>query len=249
MKKKVELAMTVCLLAAAFILARQGAILVQSEKAAQREICIVIDAGHGGSDPGKVGVNGALEKDINLSLALKLKDLLTQKGIKVVLTRDSDAGLYPADATNKKAADMQERCQLITEANPVFTVSIHQNSYTTADIKGAQVFYFGQSPNGEKLANILQDSLITHADPKNKRVAKANESYYLLKKTPTPTVIVECGFLSNPVEADLLLDADYQNKLARAIYIGIIEYLESESLINDSPCETEQPTTASESAE
>ena len=97
MKKKVELAMTLCLLAAAFILARQGAILVQSEKAAEKEICIVVDAGHGGSDPGKVGVNDALEKDINLSLALKLKDLLEQKKINVVLTRDSDAGLYPAE--------------------------------------------------------------------------------------------------------------------------------------------------------
>lgn len=231
MKKKVELAMTLCLLAAAFILARQGAILVQSEKAAEREICIVVDAGHGGSDPGKVGVNDALEKDINLSLALKLKDLLEQKKINVVLTRDSDAGLYPADTTNKKAADMQKRCQLITEANPVFTISIHQNSYTTPDIKGAQVFYYGQSAGGEKLANILQESLVSHVDPENKRVAKANESYYLLKKTPTPTVIVECGFLSNPTEADLLLDEDYQNKLVRAIYMGILEYLEEESLL------------------
>lgn len=231
MKKKVELAMTLCLLAAAFILARQGAILVQSEKAAEKGICIVVDAGHGGSDPGKVGVNDALEKDINLSLSLKLKDLLEQKKINVVLTRDSDAGLYPADATNKKAADMQKRCQLITEANPVFTISIHQNSYTTPDIKGAQVFYYGQSAGGEKLANILQESLVSHVDPENKRVAKANESYYLLKKTPTPTVIVECGFLSNPTEADLLLDEDYQNKLVRAIYMGILEYLEEESLL------------------
>ncbi|MBP3487150.1 MAG: N-acetylmuramoyl-L-alanine amidase [Roseburia sp.] len=231
MKKKVELAMTLCLLAAAFVLARQGAILVQSEKAAEKEICIVVDAGHGGSDPGKVGVNDALEKDINLSIALKLKDLLEQKKIKVVLTRDSDAGLYPADATNKKAADMQKRCQLITDANPVFTISIHQNSYTTPDIKGAQVFYYGQSAGGEKLANILQESLVSRVDPENKRVAKANESYYLLKKTPTPTVIVECGFLSNPAEADLLLDEDYQNKLVRAIYMGILEYLEEESLL------------------
>lgn len=228
MKKKVELAMTLCLLAAAFILARQGAILVQSEKAAEKEICIVVDAGHGGSDPGKVGVNDALEKDINLSLALKLKDLLEQKKINVVLTRDSDAGLYPADATNKKAADMQKRCQLITEANPVFTISIHQNSYTTPDIKGAQVFYYGQSANGEKLANILQESLVSHVDPENKRVAKANESYYLLKKTPTPTVIVECGFLSNPQEAELLLSSDYQDKLVNAIYLGIMEYLEKQ---------------------
>lgn len=173
-----------------------------------------------------MGVNGALEKDINLSLALKLKDLLEQKEIEVVLTRDSDAGLYPADATNKKVADMQKRCQLITDANPVFTISLHQNSYITEDIKGAQVFYYGQSTQGEELATIIQNSLISRVDPENKRVAKANESYYLLKKTPTPTVIVECGFLSNPAEADLLLDEEYQDKLVRAIYMGVLEYLE-----------------------
>ena len=112
--------MSLCLLAAAFILAKQGAVLVQSEKAAREKICIVVDAGHGGSDPGKVGINGALEKDINLSIALKLKDLLEQREISVVLTRDSDAGLSPADATNKKAADMQKRCQIIADANPRF---------------------------------------------------------------------------------------------------------------------------------
>ena len=223
--------MSLCLLAAAFILAKQGAVLVQSEKAAREIICIVVDAGHGGSDPGKVGINGALEKDINLSIALKLKDLLEQREISVVLTRDSDAGLSPADATNKKAADMQKRCQIIADANPAFTVSIHQNSYTTEDIKGAQVFYYGQSENGKRLADVLQEHLISEVDPQNTRVAKANESYYLLKKTPTPTVIVECGFLSNQSEADLLLTEDYQSKLAHAIYLGILSYLEEESLL------------------
>lgn len=223
--------MSLCLLAAAFILAKQGAVLVQSEKAAREKICIVVDAGHGGSDPGKVGINGALEKDINLSIALKLKDLLEQREISVVLTRDSDAGLSPADATNKKAADMQKRCQIIADANPAFTVSIHQNSYTTEDIKGAQVFYYGQSENGKRLADVLQEHLISEVDPQNTRVAKANESYYLLKKTPTPTVIVECGFLSNRSEADLLLTEDYQSKLAHAIYLGILSYLEEESLL------------------
>lgn len=231
MKKKIELAMGVCLIVSAFFLARQGAVYVQNVKAAEKEICIVIDAGHGGIDPGKIGINNAKEKDINLTIALQLKKLLEQKNIKVVLTRDSDAGLYTEDCTNKKAADMQNRCQIITDAHPVFTVSLHQNSYTTPDIKGAQVFYYGQSTGGEKLAKILQKSLISRVDPENKREAKANESYYLLKKTPTPTVIVECGFLSNQEEAEQLLDADYQSKLVRAIYMGIVEYLEEEDLL------------------
>lgn len=223
--------MAVCLLLAAFLLARKGAVLVQSSNASPSEICIVLDAGHGGSDPGKVGINDALEKDINLAITLKLKDLLEQKGIKIVLTRDSDSGLYSETATNQKADDMQTRCKIITEANPVFTVSIHQNSYTTPDIKGAQVFYYSQSAKGESLAKTLQKSLIDRIDPDNRRAAKANDSYYLLKKTPTPTVIVECGFLSNQEEADLLLDESYQNKLVRAIYMGIIEYLDAEGLL------------------
>jgi N-acetylmuramoyl-L-alanine amidase len=231
MKKKVELLMAVCLLVSAAFLAKQSAILVQSNDAASSLLCIVIDAGHGGSDPGKVGVNDALEKDINLSLALKLKKLLEQKEISVVLTRDSDAGLYDEAAVNKKVDDMQKRCQIISDANPVFTISLHQNSYPDPEVKGAQVFYYGQSQQGEVLAGILQSSLISRVDPDNHRAAKANESYYLLKKTPTPTVIVECGFLSNPEEAALLLQDDYQNKLVRAIYMGIMEYLEAENYL------------------
>lgn len=231
MKKKLELTMGICLILAAFLLARQGAILVTNDHAKEKKICIVVDAGHGGSDPGKVGVNDALEKDINLELALKLKKLLEQKDVEVVLTRDSDVGLYSEDANNKKADDMQKRCKIIADADPVFTVSLHQNSYTSPEVKGAQVFYYGQSATGKELAEILQESLITHVDPENTRTAKANESYYLLKKTPTPTVIVECGFLSNPTEAKLLLDSDYQDKLVRAIYMGIISYLEKEELL------------------
>lgn len=231
MKKKVELAMAVCLILASFILAKQSAVFVQSTETSPKKLCIVVDAGHGGSDPGKVGVNDAQEKDINLTLALKLKAALEKKDIEIVLTRDSDAGLYPSDASNKKAADMQNRCQIIADANPIFTVSLHQNSYTTPDIKGAQVFYFGQSAKGKELAEIIQGSLIANVDPENKRTAKANESYYLLKKTPTPTVIVECGFLSNPEEADLLLNEEYQDKLVNAIYLGILNYLEKENLL------------------
>ncbi|MDD6306872.1 MAG: N-acetylmuramoyl-L-alanine amidase [Clostridiales bacterium] len=226
MKKKIELVMAVCLIAAALLLANQGTVFVQSDEVKEKKDCIVIDAGHGGSDPGKVGVNNALEKDINLSLALKLKKVLEQEDLEIVLTRDSDAGLYSEGSTNKKAEDMQKRCQIITNANPLFTISLHQNSYPSPEVKGAQVFYYGQSAGGKELADILQSSLISNVNPENKRVAKANESYYLLKKTPTPTVIVECGFLSNPEEADLLLSSDYQDKLVNAIYLGIMEYLE-----------------------
>lgn len=252
MKKKIELIMAVCLVIAAFFLGSQSAILVQNSHTDTGELpdtpgtdsvsdtelagngqnesssdglSIVIDAGHGGIDPGKVGINDALEKDINLALALKLRDKFSQDSIRIILTRDSDTGLYSEGSTNKKAEDMQTRCKIISDASPIFTVSLHQNSYPSPEVCGAQVFYFGQSQNGKKLADMIQDSLISNVDPDNHRVAKANESYYLLKKTPTPTVIVECGFLSNPTEADLLLTDDYQNQLVDAIYNGIQNYL------------------------
>lgn len=252
MKKKIELIMAVCLVIAAFFLGSQSAILVQNSHTDTGELpdtpgtdsvsdtelagngqnesssdglSIVIDAGHGGIDPGKVGINDALEKDINLALALKLRDKFSQDSIRIILTRDSDTGLYSEGSTNKKAEDMQTRCKIISDASPIFTVSLHQNSYLSPEVCGAQVFYFGQSQDGKKLADMIQDSLISNVDPDNHRVAKANESYYLLKKTPTPTVIVECGFLSNPTEADLLLTDDYQNQLVDAIYNGIQNYL------------------------
>ena len=120
---------------------------------------------------------------------------------------------------------MQKRCKIIENSNALFTISIHQNSYPSSEIKGAQVFYYGQSVSGKMLADILQQSLVEQVDPDNHRLAKANESYYLLKKTPTPTVIVECGFLSNSTEADLLCTSDYQDKVANAILLGIQSYL------------------------
>ncbi len=228
MKRKIELLMGLCVILCAFVLARKGAVFVQSEQAKSAPVCIVVDAGHGGDDPGKIGINDALEKDINLQIALKLQKILEQNNIKVVMTRNTDAGLYSEGATNKKAEDMQKRCKIIEDSNALFTVSIHQNSYTSPEIQGAQVFYYGQSENGKKLAEILQTTLIEQVDPDNHRAAKANESYYLLKKTPTPTVIVECGFLSNPIEAELLLQDDYQDQLVNAIYTGIETYLGEE---------------------
>ncbi len=250
MNRKIELFMSIALLFCAVFLARQGAIFVQSQTAEGRarytqplstedsstedsdgssalsSFCIVVDAGHGGADPGKVGINDILEKDINLSIALRLAEKLKSSGISVVLTRESDVDLSNG-ASNFKSSDMRNRCALITETNPIFTISIHQNSYPSENVSGAQVFYFTGSDEGKALATTLQNSLITNIDPTNKRQPKANDSYYLLKKTPTPTVIVECGFLTNPTEAALLSSAEYQDKVVNAIFLGIVEYLES----------------------
>ncbi|MBO5372184.1 MAG: N-acetylmuramoyl-L-alanine amidase [Lachnospiraceae bacterium] len=219
--------MTIILLLAAAIVSRKEALVIAESKEAKpvNEKCIVIDAGHGGDDPGKIGINGSLEKDINLVIAHKLKVLLESQDYEVIMTRSDSKGLYSAGAQNKKAEDMHNRCEIITEAMPIFTVSIHQNSYPEEYVKGAQVFYYGQSKEGEALAKKIQTSMVTRLDPENHRVEKANESYYLLKKTPTPTVIVECGFLSNSEEAELLNTEEYQDKVAWAIMMGIVQHL------------------------
>lgn len=197
----------------------------EGESAKGSKVCVVIDAGHGGDDPGKVGINGALEKDINLKIASRLQALLEAQDVEVVMTRETEDGLYDEDASNKKVQDMKRRITLIDETQPVITVSIHQNSYQEEYVHGAQVFYYTNSVEGKRLAEYLQESLIEIADPDNTRVTKANDSYYLLKKTGTPIVIVECGFLSNYAEAEKLVTEEYQEKIAWAVHMGILRYL------------------------
>ena len=188
---------------------------------------VVLDSGHGGFDPGKESSDGILEKHINLAIAEQLKELLEKEGIRVVMTRTDDNGLYTESDSNKKIADMKKRCAIIDAAKADIVVSIHQNSYQSPEVKGAQVFYYSESKEGKKLAEVLQKSLIENADPENHRMAKANTSYYILKNTSAPTVIVECGFLSNPEEERLLNTAQYQEKLVDALQKGICEYLEN----------------------
>ena len=182
-------------------------------------------AGHGGDDPGKVGINGANEKDINLEIARLVKQFLEENDIEVVMTRESDDGLYDASASNKKVQDMKRRIELIEEVKPMVTVSIHQNSYPEEYVHGAQVFYYTGSVQGEMLAECIQEQLVEKVDPENNRRIKANDSYYLLKKTGVPIVIVECGFLSNSAEAEKLCSPEYQDRIAWAIHMGILQYL------------------------
>ena len=191
----------------------------------QGEICIVIDPGHGGRDPGKVAVNGALEKDINLAIALRLKDLLEQNDIYVIMTRTEDVGLYSETDSNKKRADLNNRIKIINSSDAVFAISIHQNSFSQENVKGAQVFYHAQSEQGTVLAMTLQEQLKETIKDGNHRKAKSNTSYYMLKHTTCPLVIVECGYLSNRHEAEILLEEEYQEKMAWAIHLGIMRHL------------------------
>ena len=197
---------------------------------------IVLDAGHGGFDPGKVGVNGALEKDINLSIVLKLKKLLEEEGFTIHLTRDKDALLGPINSSTKKKDDMIARINMITELNPYFTISIHQNSFTDASSSGPQVFYYKDSEKSATMAQVIQDVLNNQLSPAKKRSPQSNTNYYLLTRIPTPTVIVECGFLSNPNEAELLTQDEYQSRVANAIFMGVLSYYEA-STSNQTPSE------------
>ncbi|MCD7744705.1 MAG: N-acetylmuramoyl-L-alanine amidase [Lachnospiraceae bacterium] len=187
---------------------------------------IVLDPGHGGFDSGMVGESGANEKVLNLIYAQKLAVLLEAEGYEVVLTRETEDGLYDADASGKKAQDMERRVAVIAEENPVLTVSIHQNSYPEdASVKGPQVFYYEQSAEGEKLAAAIQESLNEELEIERPRTQKGNTTYYILKRSISTTVIVECGFLTNPEEEALLQEEAYQDQVVQAICDGILKYL------------------------
>ena len=218
-----------CLLGIVILAVKYGSIHVTgSTDAYIKEMpVVVIDAGHGGTDPGKVGVDGSLEKDINLAVAKRLKTYLEQDDIRVIMTRETDTGLYSDTDSRKKMADMKKRCEIIEESGADLVVSIHQNSYPEEAIHGAQVFYYEDSVEGKKLAEILQRHLVEGLDKTNHRQAKGNKTYYMLKKTEATLVIVECGFLSNDREASLLTDEKYQKKVAKAICSGTLEYLDS----------------------
>lgn len=225
MKRKIiELSMAIFLLIGVFFLAREGAEMVAG-KNKDYDYTVVLDPGHGGSDPGKVGVHKEQEKEINLQIALLVKEILEQEKVKVVMTRESDKGLAGESTSNKKVQDLKRRCSLIHQVQPDCVISIHQNSYPDDSVKGAQVFYYEDSQEGKILADILQKHLVESLDKENHRQAKGNRSYYLLKKTDVLTVIVECGFLSNPEEAAQLTSKEYQKKVAAAICKGTMEYL------------------------
>ena len=177
-------------------LAAAGVQFIHAENGSgeKKKYIVCVDPGHGGTDPGKVGINGQLEKDINLAIAKKLKTYLEASDVTVVLTRDKDMGLYSSGDAHKKMADMRKRCQLIEEVKPDLVISIHQNSYHEEAIRGGQVFYYKTSVRGKKLAQILQERFDYVLGDANKRQAKANDNYYLLLHVKEPIIIAECGF-------------------------------------------------------
>ena len=173
-------------------------------------------------DSGKVGINGAKEKEINLLIAKEIRRLLEKEKIEVIMVREKDEELGKS-----KVEDLKYRVSLMNEKKPSLAVSIHQNSYHEENVFGAQVFYYKTSTEGKKAAAVIQEAL-QEVNPENTKKIKANDTYYLLKKTEVPTVIVECGFLSNYAEAEKLVSEDYQKKVAEAVTKGILQYLKDQ---------------------
>lgn len=180
---------------------------------------IVVDAGHGGWDPGKVTSGGTEEKNVNLAIATKLQCYLEQGGAIVTTTRVEDVAL-----SENKRTDLKDRKKMGQGDDVDLFVSVHQNAFPKESVKGAQVFYYKNSEEGKILATYIQDRLKEVVDIDNTRVPKANNEYYLLKEATVPSVIVECGFLSNGGEHDKLISEEYQEKVAWAIYMGILDY-------------------------
>lgn len=182
-------------------------------------LLVLLDPGHGGIDAGKTGINGAKEKDINLNIALYIKKLLEKEKISVIMTRAEDCRL-----AETQVEDLKERVRIMNEEQPVLAVSIHQNSYHDESVRGAQVFYYSDSAKGKKAGEIMQNALNENLEGNGKE-AKANRSYYILKKTEVPVIIVECGFLSNYEEAEKLADEEYQQTMADVVREGIVNYI------------------------
>lgn len=196
---------------------------------------IGIDPGHGGIDSGAIGLSGIEEAEINLKIALKLRDIIVENGGKVVLTRKTDEGLYTEESKTlkeMKTEDLHKRKEIIENGNCDILISIHLNSFQQSKYYGAQTFYGKDKLESQKLAYSIQKQLREELDENNKRVPQELEDVFLINEINIPSVLVECGFLSNPNEEKLLADESYQRRIALAIYNGIIKYLLEEENIN-----------------
>lgn len=188
---------------------------------------IVIDPGHGGVDGGATGIGGVVEKDINLQIGLKLRDIFQMNGYQVVMTRDTDKSIHSSgkNLSQQKKSDMQNRLKIIENTPNSITISIHQNLYEESKYSGAQMFYGRVNEESKLLASAIQKRFVANLQKDNKReIKEAQKNLYLMYYAKTPIVLVECGFLSNPVESALLSDDTYQNKVAFTIFCGIMDY-------------------------
>ena len=194
---------------------------------------IILDAGHGGIDSGCVSINGAEEKDINLNILLKLREMLKITGFQVEVTRDTDRSIHDTGITglgNQKKSDMENRLKIINSFDNAVFVSIHQNQFTDSKYYGAQMFYPRESARSEHLASIMQGNFVSLLQPENQRETKPVDSeIYLLHNANCPAVMAECGFLSNAEEAAKLESEEYQSQVAFTLYKSLCDYIFEET--------------------
>ena len=190
---------------------------------------IIIDAGHGGVDGGAVAQDGTVEKDINLDIALRLNDLLISQGYKTILTRDGDYSIHDNGADTirkKKVSDLHNRLEIVNGNKNAILVSVHQNYFTESKYNGTQVFYSPNATESSLLADYIQQSVVRQLQPDNTRqIKKSDSSIFLLYNAQIPSVMVECGFLSNYNETEKLKDEKYRQQMAEAVFGGIIKYI------------------------
>lgn len=215
------------IIAALAISLRNGSVPAVSTAAVSERKTIVIDSGHGGADGGCVGVNGCIEKDINLAIAKDLEALLKLSGFNVVMTRSEDVSIHDEGVEglrNQKVSDMENRLEIIKSYPDAMFISIHQNQYTEPEYFGAQMFYTTNNTGNFKLAQLMQESF-RELQPENDREIKLiDNDLYLFKNTNQPAILAECGFLSNGDDAANLSDSEYQKKVAFTLYKGVMRY-------------------------
>ncbi len=191
---------------------------------------VVIDAGHGGEDCGAIGANGVYEKDLNLSIAALLGEMLSERGFAVVYTRTEDKLLY-TDEENirglRKISDLKNRCKIGAEYDDSIFISVHMNSFGDSKYTGLHTYYSTNNDSSYRLANAIQANVKKELQPDNSRVPKTGDGLYLLEHLENTAVLIECGFLSNPDECERLCEKEYQKQLCFAIICGIIEYIEA----------------------
>lgn len=189
---------------------------------------IVLDAGHGGVDGGATSASGAMEKDINLAVTLNLRQMLQTAGFRVVLTRDADVSTHDpgCDSIREiKVSDLHNRLKLVQDTPDCILVSVHQNHFTESKYSGAQFFYSKNNELSKRLADMFKTDFQTMLQPKNEREIKpAGKDIYLMWNATVPAVLAECGFLSNPDEAALLITPEYQRKVAYVLFCGIVDF-------------------------
>lgn len=225
------LALTLSAAAFSFPLLSSGAITASKNGAvAPKPLTVILDAGHGGEDGGAVGANGVLEKDLNLSIALRLRALLEANGIRVVLTRSTDTLLYDRNVDfhgRKKALDLAARKNIAESTEKCVFVSIHMNAFPLTKYQGLQVWYSKNHPASLTLARSVQEMTKVLLQPTNDRPVKAaTSSIYLLHHIQSPAILIECGFLSNPEEAALLASEEYREKLAFLLFLALSDGIE-----------------------